>query len=204
VVGGQYGAGVRGGLQVDRLDQPGQEPPDLGVGGHEAFMERVGRRPHQGGHGAHRGVDPGPLGAQPVEHPGQRLHPGVQLGDRPVVVAQFAGAAFLPAVGRRALQVAEHDVEDVDDVVAGAAGEHVGVGQQGRDPTFGAQVGQLGGPGLIGVAGQRRHPSRRQPGQVEVAGAQSAHVGETFERVDQPGDGGTERGAAQPVQFRAA
>jgi len=71
------------------------------------------------------------VGAQPVERPGQRrrvvealeqgLHPGVQLGHGPVVVAQLAGAAFLPAVGRGALQVAEHDVEDVDDVVAGAA-----------------------------------------------------------------------------------
>ena len=68
--------------------------------------------------------------------------------------APARSAAFLAAVGRGALQVPEDDVKDVDHVVAGAAGEHVGVGGQGGDPPFGAQIGQLGGPGLVGVACQ--------------------------------------------------
>jgi hypothetical protein len=47
----------------------------------------------------------------------------VQLSDGAVVVAQLPGAALLAAVGGRALQVAEHHIEDVDHIVAGAGGE---------------------------------------------------------------------------------
>jgi hypothetical protein len=36
---------------------------------------------------------------------------------------------LLAAVGGAALQVAEHHIEDVDHVVAGAGGEQVGVGR---------------------------------------------------------------------------
>ncbi len=106
-------------------------------------------------------LDAGAVGAEIVEYRGQsgrvvepvehRTHPGVDGGDGGVVVAQLAGAAFLPAVGSGALHVSEGDVEDVDHIVAGAAGERVGVGGQCGDPPGRAEVGQLGGPGLVGV-----------------------------------------------------
>ncbi|MGH3199171.1 MAG: hypothetical protein ACRDOH_14380 [Streptosporangiaceae bacterium] len=117
-------------------------------------MERVCRRAHQRLHRAHILLDPGAAGAELLQHTGQggvvveriqqAAHAGVHCGDGGIVVAELAGAALLTSVGGGALHVAEDDVEDVDHVVAGAAGERVDVGGQGRDPALGTQVGQLG------------------------------------------------------------
>ena len=46
-------------------------------------------------------------------------------GNRLVVVAELAGAAFLAAVGGGALQVPEDDIENVDHIVASAGGKQV-------------------------------------------------------------------------------
>ena len=102
-----------------------------------------------------------------------------------------------------ALQVAEHHIEDVNHVVAGAGGEQVGVGQQRRDAPSTTQVGELGGPGLIGVAGQRGHPRGRQPEQIALADAERTHLSQPFQGSDQPGDRRGERRAAQPVKLGA-
>ena len=203
-----------GGLQVQRLDQSGQEPADLGIAGHEPFVERIPRRAHQRLHRAHVLLDPGAPGAELlqhrrqggviVEHVQQRAHAGMHRGDGLVVVPELAGAAFLPAMRRRALQIPENHIEDVDHVVACAAGEHVGVGRQGSDPPLRAQVSQLGGPGLVGVAGQRHDPRGRYPGQVQVTGAEGPDAVEPVQGAHQPGDRRRERRAAQQVQFGAA
>ena len=128
----------------------------------------------------------------------------MHLADRRVVVAQFASAAPLAAAGGGALQVAEDDVKDVDHIVAGAAGEHVHVGGQGGGPPLWSQVGQLGGPGLVGVAGRGHDPRGRDAGQVQVPGAEGTNPLQAFQGADQAGDGGGERWLAQQVQLRAA
>jgi hypothetical protein len=121
-VGGlQHRAGRGDALQIECLDQPGQEPAELGVGGHEPFVERIPRRAHQVGDGAHICLDPGAVGAEALQHLRQgglvvegiqqQAHARVHRGDGLVVVAEFSGAAFLATVGRGALQVAEDDVK---------------------------------------------------------------------------------------------
>ena len=117
------------------------------------------------------------VGVEDVE---DRSHPGMQLSDRAVVIAQLPDPSLLAAVSSGALQVADH-VEDVDHVVAGVGGERVGVGQQRGDPPFVGQIRQLGDPGLIGVAGQRRHPPGGQTAQVHRAGAERADLGQPLE-----------------------
>ena len=194
-------------IELERVEQPGQEPLDLGEGGHQALVERVSRRAHQRRDGAHVFLVAGAVGAEIVEYHGQarlvvepvehRTHPGVDGGDGGVVVTKLAGAAFLPAVGGGALHVPEDDVEDVDHIVAGAAGEHVGVGGKGGDPPGRGEVGQLGGPGLVGVAGQRHDPRGGYPGQIQVTGPDPADPVEPVEGPHQSGDGGCERGTAQ-------
>ena len=92
-------------------------------------------------------------------------------------------------MGGGALHVPEDDVEDVDHIVAGAAGEHVRVGGKGGDPPGRAEVGQLGGPGLVGVAGQRHDPRGGYPGQIQVTGPDPADPVEPVEGPHQSGDG---------------
>ena len=91
--------------------------PDLRVGGDQPLVEGISRRAHQRLHRAHVRLDPLPLDAQRRQHLlqggrvvegiQQRAHLRVHRGDSAVVVAKLAGAAFLPAVGGGALQVAE-------------------------------------------------------------------------------------------------
>ena len=138
-----------------------------------------------------------------VEGVEDRLHPGLQLADGSVVVPQLSRSALLAPVGGGTLQVAEDDVEDVDDVITGAGAEHVDKGDQGGHPALWGQVGQLGGPGVLRIAGQAGHPSRGQARQVEFADAEGADLAEAFQRLDQPPDGGAERRSAQTVQLRA-
>jgi hypothetical protein len=214
VVGVQHRRGRVDGLQLQRLDQRGQEPPDLRVGGDQPLVEGISRRAHQRLHRAHVRLDPLPLDAQRRQHLlqggrvvegiQQRAHLRVHRGDSAVVVAKLAGAAFLPAVGGGALQVAEHDIEDVDHIVAGAGRQQVGVGDQRGDPPLRCQIGQLGGPGLVGVAGQGHYPRGRHVRQVQPAGAQGPNPLQPVQRAHQPGDGGRERRPAQQVQLRAA
>ena len=125
-------------------------------------------------------------------------------GDSGVVVAQFAGAPFLAAAGGGTLQVAEDYAEDVDHVVAGTAGEQVGVGGQGGDPPLAFKVGQLGGPGLVGIPGQSHDPRGRDAGQVQFPGAEGTNPVQAVQGTHQPGDGGGERRPAQQVQLGAA
>ena len=106
----QHWAGRGDALQIECLDQPGQEPAELGVGGHEPFVERIPRRALQVGDGAHVCLDPGAVGAEALQHLGQgglvvegiqrQAHARVHRGDGLVVVAEFSGAAFSAPVGR--------------------------------------------------------------------------------------------------------
>lgn len=56
----------------------------------------------------------------------------------------------------------------------------MGVGQQRGGPSGTAKVGELGGPGLVGVAGQRAHPPGRYPGQVQRTGAEATDLVEAL------------------------
>lgn len=214
VAGIQHRPGRVYGLQLKRLDQPGQEPSNLRVAGHQPLVERIPGWAHQRLHRAHFLLDPGSLGAELPQHARQcglvvegiqqRAHVGVHPGDGAVVVAELAGAAFLPAVRRGALQVPEDDVEDVDHVVASAGGKQVGVGGKRGDPPLVPQIGQLGGPGLVGVADQGHHPRGRYHRQVQLTGPEGPNAVEAVQCAHQPGDRGRERRAPQQVQVGAA
>lgn len=104
----------------------------------------------------------------------------------------------------RALQVPEDDVEDVDHVVTGARGEDVREGDQGGHLAISSEIGELGDPGVLRVAGQHRDPAGRQPGEVEIGDTEGTDLCESLERLDQARDRGTERGPAQSVQLGAA
>ena len=210
VVGGQHRSGRVDGLQLDRLDQPGQEPADLRVSRDQPLIERIPGRAHQRLHRAHVRLDPLALctelrqhllkGGRVVEGIQQRAHLRVHRGDRLVVVAELAGAAFLAAVGGSALQVPEHDVEDVDHIVAGAGGQQVCVGDKRGDPPLRSQVGQLGGPGLVGVAGQGHQSGGGYPRQVQLAGSKGPNSLQAVQCTHQSGDRGRERRAPQQIQ----
>ncbi|MGH3236719.1 MAG: hypothetical protein ACRDOH_26395, partial [Streptosporangiaceae bacterium] len=60
VVGVQHRRGRVDGLQLQRLDQRGQEPPDLRVGGDQSLVEGISWRAHQRLHRVHGRLDPGP------------------------------------------------------------------------------------------------------------------------------------------------
>jgi hypothetical protein len=164
---------------------------------------RVVWRAHQRRHRAKRPGDALPVLTKRGEHHSdsgivverveERLHPGLQFANGPVVVPQLCRPAALPAVGGRALEIAEDDIEDVDDVVPGARGEHVDEDDQRGHPPLRGQVGQLGGPCILGVAGQAGHPAGRQSRQVEAADTQPADLAEALQRLNQTGDRGTER-----------
>jgi hypothetical protein len=168
----QHRAGRSGRLHGQGLDQHGQETADLGVTGHQALVVGIGRRAHQRRHRAHGPDDALPVFTQSAQDDGDRflvvegvedgLHTGVQLSDGTVVVLQLAGPALLAPVGGGPLHVPEDDVEDVDDVVASAGPQPVGVGHQRRHPARRAQVGELGDPGILGVAGQAGDAPRRK------------------------------------------
>ena len=177
-------------------------------------MEGVVGRAHQGGDRPQDTDDDLPLGTKRGKHGGDRavviegvedrLHPGLQLADGAVVVPQLCGPSPLAPAGGRALEVPEDDVEDVDDVVAGAGGEHVDKGDQSGDPALGGKVGQLGGPGVLCVAGQGGHPPGRNGREIKATDAQGADLAQALERLHQPGDGGAERRPPEAVKVRAA
>ena len=97
----------------------------------------------------------------------------------------------------------EDDIEDVDHIVAGAAGEHVGIGGQSGDPPVRTQIGQLGDPGLIGVAGQRHHTPAGTPNRSRSPAPEGPDSFQAIQGAHQAGDRRGERRTPQHEDRRA-
>jgi hypothetical protein len=196
------------------LEEQGQEPSDRAVAGEQGGVPVAFGRLDDAGDRFERGIELW-LRQLVEQEPAQvDVRLGHRLAEPHERVAQdqrgrvevAEGPQPLPVrpPGRPSHQLADHEVERVEDVVEGGGLERRREGDEVGQPALGAHALERLGPGLGRETGECFDAPLGDAGEVEAAEAEGSHLLETVERSRHAGGRRRPRSLAEPVEAASA